>query len=198
MSTQQLKGGNPLTTVKWDDAVIRTRIVKGKPRREKRYPVLCACGRERLLTKYDALRAGQCFHCAQREKGKLGYRATVALHGPDFALEHVQAYLLANPSPNELKVIGILRDMGINHEREVILRYGGSKYLIDFVINGCHAIEVNGGCHILHEARDQRKFNAIRSDGYRLLVLEACDLDRAEEIISDFLNLPSSALGVPA
>jgi very-short-patch-repair endonuclease len=75
----------------------------------------------------------------------------------------------------------------------------GNRYLIDFVINGCHAIEVNGGCHINHEARDQRKFNAIRDDGYRLLVLEACDLDRAEEIISDYLNLSDATrLGVPA
>lgn len=187
-----------MSTIKWDDAVIFTRIVKGKPRREKRYPVICECGRERLLSKYDAARAGQCFHCSQREKGKLGYRATVASKGHDFALEYVQAYRLENPSRLELRLIGVLRDMGINYEREVWLKFDDRNYLIDFVINGCHAIEVNGGCHILHEARDQRKFNAIRSDGYRLLVLEECDLDRADEIISDYLNLSQANLGVPA
>lgn len=185
--------------VDWDKPYRTTRMSKGKTRSEVRYPTYCPrCHQPRLLPRHHARVAGLCFRCSQSQKGKLGYKAMVDRHGPTAALEHLQRWLLDHPSENELRIIQTLSEMGLNYEREVwITTPDDRNFLIDFVINGLHAIEVNGGCHINHVERDQQKYNAIRHEGYRLLVLEECDLPQARSIITDYLN-PYLSVGVPA
>ncbi len=153
-----------------------------------RYATTCACGNVRWLTKSDAKRAGDCFQCSQRKKAKLGYKATVAKWGYDSALIHVQAYLLDNPSKGEQAIIQALARSGHQFEREVIFaRDENHKALLDFVVYGRYVIEFNGGCHINHRERDLYKFNAIRSAGYQLLVLEDHDLGDLDTILGEFL-----------
>jgi very-short-patch-repair endonuclease len=168
-----------------------------------RYPVTCTnlvdgqpCGNTRWLTKYDAKRAGDCFHCSQVKKAKLGYKATVAKHGADSALTHVQKHLLRHPSKGELAVMQALADGGHQYERETMFtRDDGRKYLLDFLVYGKYVIEFNGGCHINHVERDLYKFNAIRSAGHHLLVLVERDLPNLDSILGEFLT---NAIRTPA
>lgn len=146
------------------------------------------CPEKRWLKASDARKNSQCFRCAQREKSVKGFKATCKKHGSLFAIEKVQAYQLEHPSSLNRQTMTILDEMGIHYEREVLLE--GTNFLIDFVINGCHAIEVNGAwAHSHHQQRDQHKFNLIRNAGYRLLPLDERDMPNARAIIADFLRL---------
>jgi len=175
--------------VNWSNPRLQERRVKGKTRRVNVYEVACPqCGCERWLTASDARKAerkdASCHHCSQVAKAKLGYQATAAKHGEDFALNAVQAYRLSNPSPLEAQVASILERMGVRYEREV--RCG--RYLIDFVANE-RAIEVNGRVHQLHAERDARKADTLRQAGYELLVLNQRDMHNANQILGQFLGV---------
>lgn len=192
-----------MNTVDWLNPVRQPRIVNGKVRYDTRYKVTCACGNERWLRKADALKAGPCFTCAQRAKGRKGYQATVARHGKHIATEKLQAYRLAHPSDLERQVMGILNRLGVQYEREVwlesVVTAKSQIYLIDFVINGRLAIEVNGDwAHQFHRERDRQKCNAIRQHGFRLLVLEEGDMPQAETILDSFLKQEEVSYGVHA
>ena len=193
MTTQQL------SSVDWDHPQQQKRTVKGKDRQVTVYVVTCLnhcpdgnlCGNMRFLTGSDARKAGKCFRCAQIEKAPKGYRGLIEKRGPEFAIEKVQAHQLAHPSRPTSRIIDLLNQMGVQYEREVLLKYEDRRYLLDFVVNGHSVIEVDGQwVHSHHQQRDQRKHNAIRNAGYRLLPLSDQDLNRAGAIISDYLDLP--------
>lgn len=181
-------------TVDWNHPVLTSRVVSGKSRTESRFGVTCpTCQQVRLLRKSDAKKAERsgckCFMCSQREKAKKGYAATAAKHGKHSAIEHVQAYRLAHPSALEMQLSTVLTAMGRQFEREVWLEVAGRIYLIDFVVDGVFAIEVNGGwVHQFHAERDQRKMNAIRAEGYRLLVMSDHDVQNAPALLSPFFR----------
>lgn len=169
---------------------MRQRKSKGRTRQEMIYPVTCKCGKERWLKKADAQKDPACFNCSQRERGKKGYQATKAKCGPMFAITCVQTHRLANPSSLEKQVIGILDSYGVQYEREVLFTQGETHYLIDFVINGRQAIEVNGDYpHQFRPAHDQKKYNAMRAAGYQLLVLHESDMKSAGAILCTFLDI---------
>src|SRR5204863_147029 len=72
------------------------------------YPVRCAnteCGRVRWLSRSAALKAEQeqrvCRHCQTSQAGKLGYAATAARHGVDFALRAVRQRQVDHPTYHE-------------------------------------------------------------------------------------------------
>jgi hypothetical protein len=150
--------------------------VKGRPRRATIYPAVCPqCGRERWLKKADARKAERqrclCYRCAQSEKGRLGWLATVERYGLHFTTRHVQAYRLANPSNLERIVSDWLAELGVSYEREVWLATHEQVYLLDFVAQGNLAIEVNGEfVHRYRDHHDQTKYQLIRRQ-YQLLVL---------------------------
>jgi hypothetical protein len=169
-------------TVDWTRGKVRLRHVKGRTRRETIYPAVCPnCGRERWLKKADALKAEQqrclCYHCAQSEKGRLGWLATANCYGTHFALKYVREYRLQNPSVLEIKVMNWLTQLDLPYEREVWFEAIGQVYLIDFVVNSNYAIEVNGEyVHRHRRTEDQAKYAAIREQ-YPLLVLEESQVD---------------------
>lgn len=186
--------------VDWSAPLPTKRVVKGVERVENKYPVTCPeCGHVRYLRASDARKAvrkeSKCTRCTARAKGRLGYAATVARHGKTAAIQHVQAHLIAHPSDLEQRVMRVLDQMGMQYEREVWLQTPAGKiYLIDFVIDGVFAIEVNGDwVHQYHIERDQRKMNAIRAEGYRLLVMTTGDVQNAETILPRYLNITSEA-----
>jgi len=159
----------------------------------KRIPVPCPiCGQERLLTKRDAKRAqernSKCFRCSQIEKARKGYAACVKKHGASFAVAVVQQYRLSNPSTLEQQVMNALAHLELASEREVLVMDDERHYLIDFVIAGKLAIEVNGGCHVLHTQRDLLKANAVRRAGYRLLILTESDMSDLERLLRSFVQ----------
>lgn len=186
--------------VDWGAGKVFDLTVNGKARPTRKYPVTCICGNVRWLTASDARKARVCYRCSQREKGALGYAAMVARYGEKWAVRHIQAYRLANPSTLERAVALILRDLGLRFSREFWLatKAHGRKqhvYLVDFMVtvNGVdHAVEVNGEwAHSHHARRDRLKLRLLRRRGYPVLVIEEADIraGRAEQMLVDFLNL---------
>lgn len=180
-----------MNTVDWEHPIGFERVVKGETRRENRFLVTCGeCGESRLLKRIDAKKVEQtdapCYPCTQREKGKLGYRATIERHGENFFLDLIRERELNNPPVLTRALMDILDNvLHIRYEREIQC----GRYLIDFVIGDRFAIEVNGGVHVLHAERDARKAQFLREQGYELLVLEQADIPDAADRVCEFLGV---------
>jgi very-short-patch-repair endonuclease len=157
-------------------STVITRIVRGQPRKERRYALKCEeCGRTRMVNAQQS-RSKICKRCASRRAGKKGYAATVAKHGRDFFFETVRRHQLENPSAPESLIIAVLHEMGVGYARQVALETAdGGRYLIDFVIGGRYAIEYDGYHHVYHEQRDERKHAAMCGAGYKVLHLAEND-----------------------
>jgi hypothetical protein len=182
-------------TVDWTGGKLRIRHVKGIRRTEMVYSVTCPeCGRERWLKKVDALKAErqrcQCYRCAQTEKGRLGWQATCHRWGVKVAVKHLRLYRLSHPSCLERRVMRLLNEQQISYEREVWLECPNRVCLIDFVVNGSCAIEVNGEyVHRQRTTEDAARYALIRQR-YRLLVLAECDFNegRVPTLLEQFLR----------
>jgi hypothetical protein len=176
------------STVDWTNCQIRVRYVKGQRRTESIYPVTCPdCGHERWLKRHDAFKAEQmscsCYHCAQREKGRQGWRVTAARWGVKVAVKHQRAYRLANPSNLEQQCMALLDGLGVSYQREVWFERQGKVYLIDFVVSDRLAIEVNGTFVHRHRAEDDALKHAALRQQYPLLILTDVDFDTAQAAV---------------
>lgn len=177
----------PRSAVDWTTCRVRTRTVKGKSRREATYPVTCpGCGCDRWLKRHDAFKAEQmcclCYHCAQTEKGRLGWQVTAARWGVKVAVKHQRAYRLAHPSNLEQQCMTLLDGLGVSYEREVWFEQRGKVYLIDFVVAGVFAIEVNGTFAHRHRADSDALKQAALRQQYRLLILTDSDLTSGQAL----------------
>ena len=182
-------------TIDWTGGKLRIRHVKGIQRTETVYPVVCPeCGRERWLKKVDALKAERehcrCYRCAQSERGRLGWLATCSKWGMKVAVKHLRVYRLSHPSCLERRLMRLLDELQVPYEREVWLECPARVCLIDFVVNGCCAIEVNGDyVHRQRTIEDAARHALIRQR-YRLLVLSECDFkeSRVAALLEQFLQ----------
>lgn len=124
-------------------------------------------------------------HCSGWQKG---YQATVRRKGKDFAVNCVQQYRLSNPSVLERQVMDCLNAAGITFEREVLLQHDSRHYLIDFIVAGSIAIEVQGEwAHQFHKSRDEHKAFAILQAGYTYIGLLEQDVRNVTHIIYQYL-----------
>lgn len=104
----------------------------------------------------------------QSAAGKLGYQATVAKHGPGFALDIVNRGM-PKPSSLESLVIGWLKETGLPFEKGVKVETDGRLWYIDFVVCDTLAIEVDGEYwHSQRLDRDRQKSQDLKSLGYRV------------------------------
>lgn len=181
-----------LTTIDWNNPVKSTRMVRGKLRTGNSFFVTCpCCGNSRLLRADDAKKAVNrpCQKCHASIAGKQGYKATVRKKGKDFAIECVREYRLGNPSSLELEVMKRLDSAGIRYEREVLLNTDGRHYLIDFVIEGSIALEVQGTwAHQFHAERDYNKAGAIIRAGYTYIDLIESHVEKVVRIVRTHLK----------
>lgn len=157
----------------------RTRGGETTERRERVYLTECTCGRGRYLSLHDARRVNQCSHCRNVAAGN----AYIAKYGRDGLAEKVQQWLNSNPNKPESKFAKLLRELGIQHDTNVILRTeNGHCYLMDFyIVIGTETlvIELNG--HYWHnkpdqQARDKAKYAEIARRGWRLAVLDSAEV----------------------
>jgi len=97
-----------------------------------------------------------------RRNGAKGARRTIELHGYKALFEGCRRKRLVNPSPCELVMIGLLKTLGLKHEREYCL--GETLFTLDFYIASCRlGIEVDGSIHDPGKPGEpQRKENAER------------------------------------
>jgi very-short-patch-repair endonuclease len=83
---------------------------------------------------------------AAAANGRKGAERTIALHGYKALFEGCRRSRLANPSPNELVMIGLLKTLKLEFEREYVL--GETLYTLDFYLYEYRlGIEVDGSIH---------------------------------------------------
>lgn len=193
-----------MATVDWSTSELRQ---VGKERRTC-HPVTCACGRVRWLRVRDARKVERdqslCFQCSQKVKAQLGFQAMVNRWGWRWAMRHVQAYRLANPTTTEQLVGTLLDSLNLEYvpEYQLATKASGRKKwvcLIDFMIvqgGQCiAAIEINGGVHTLPNKikNDKRKARLLKRRGIPLLILTTEQVDTFDMLIQAFLGLQVTA-----
>jgi very-short-patch-repair endonuclease len=81
-----------------------------------------------------------------RRNGAKGAARTIELHGYKALFEGSRRKRLANPSPCELTMMGLLKTLGLKYRREYVL--GGTLYTLDFYLAKHRlGIEVDGSIH---------------------------------------------------
>jgi very-short-patch-repair endonuclease len=81
-----------------------------------------------------------------RRNGAKGAARTIELHGYKALFEGSRRSRLANPSPNELVMMGLLKTLKLRYEREYVL--GETLFTLDFYVPDHKlGIEVDGSIH---------------------------------------------------
>jgi hypothetical protein len=157
------------------------------------------------VRRQDIGRAKQCRRCHNSQIAPLGYAATKAKYGPNFALQFVRDYRLSHASNLEQIVTRWLDGQDVCYEREYWLETADRAYLVDFLIlpakrvqiasgdkimAGCVAIEVNGWHHQYHAERDRRKAAALKAEGFTVI-----ELSEADVLTGAFVGRLAVALG---
>lgn len=160
------------------------------------YPVRCAntdCGRIRYLTRCDALKAEQeqrvCRHCQTSQAGKLGYAATAARYGVDFALRAVRVRQVAHPTHHEQLMAAWLKEIPVYYQTQVIFSASDPagilhNFILDFELltsTGCVAVEVNGWHH--QQYRAERDAHLAHLYPGKVIFIDIQDMDAAPEAV---------------
>jgi hypothetical protein len=127
------------------------------PTKRRRVRHICPdCGRARHLQPSDAARTQRCQVCHCRRIAPLGFQATAAKHGHDFAIRAAARKRKQQPSSLEQQVEAALCQIpGIAWEREyAVERDGCAPYYVDFAVTTKRqflALEVNGSFAHRHD-----------------------------------------------
>ena len=166
--------------------------MKTRPRRT--VPHVCPdCGRVRHLQPSDASKTTRCRHCHCRRIAPLGFQATAAKQGRDFAIRAAAQKRRLQPSSLERQVeIALGAIPGITWEREyAVERAGRNPYYVDFAItiDQCFiALEVNG--RYAHRCDDDA--SSLRIDSLHLffddVIVLAEDDVRGVESLHDLIH----------
>lgn len=148
------------------------------------------CGRVRLLRPADAAITKRCQVCHCRLIAPLGFQATAARQGRDFAIRAAARKRKQQPSSLEQRVEGALSEIsGIAWEREYsVERPGRSPYYVDFAVQTDRhfvALEVNGSFAHRHD----EDANSLRTDTLFLFFDDVIVL--TEEDITTAASLPN-------
>src|SRR5689334_1126565 len=183
--------------VDWNAGCLLPAPRKQRPaKQETFYPVRCAnpdCGRIRWLSRSAAIKAEQeqrvCRHCQTSQAGKLGYAATVARHGLDFALRAVRQSQLRHPSPYEQMLAAWMVEIPVYYQQQVIFSATdpagtNHNFILDFELltsRGCVAVEVNGWHHQQYRA-DRDAWLAHLYPG-KVIFIDIQDMDATPEAV---------------
>lgn len=101
-----------------------------------RVPHTCPnCGCIRHLEKATAARTLHCRRCHCQQIAPLGFAATAARFGQDFALRAAARWRIEQPSSLERQVEDALRQIpGLTWEREVAVTHAAGVYFVDFAV----------------------------------------------------------------
>lgn len=147
------------------------------------------CGRVRLLQPSDARKTTRCQACHCRRIAPLGFQATAAKQGRDFAIRAAAHRRKQQPSSLEQQVEAALSQIpGITWEREyAVERAGRTPYYVDFAVTTERhllALEVNGS----YAHRHDDEANSLRTDTLFLyfdnvIVLAEAEIRSAESLV---------------
>ena len=146
------------------------------------------CGCVRRLKPSDAAKTKKCLRCHCQEIAPLGFAATAARLGRDFAIRAAARKRKKSPSSLEQRVEAALREIpGIAWEREyTVERPNHNPYFVDFAVTTSQyriALEVNG----VYAHRNDGE--SLRSDTLFLYFDDVIVLTEAE--IKKTTNLPA-------
>lgn len=153
-----------------------------KTRQRRSVPHVCPdCGRVRHLQPSDASKTTRCPPCHCRRIAPLGFQATAAKQGRDFAIRAAAEKRRLQPSSLERQVeIALGAIPGITWEREyAVERAGRNPYYVDFAITTDQrfiALEVNGS--YAHRHNDDA--SSLRIDTLHLFFDDVIVLAEAE------------------
>lgn len=147
------------------------------------------CGRVRLLQPSDARKTTRCLMCHCRRIAPLGFQATAAKQGRDFAIRAAAHKRKQQPSSLEQQVEAALGQIAdITWEREyAVERAGHPPYYVDFAVTTEQhflALEVNGS----YAHRHDDEANSLRTDTLFLyfddvIALAEADIHAAESLV---------------
>jgi very-short-patch-repair endonuclease len=127
-----------------------------------------------------------------RRNGQKGAERTIELHGYKALFEGCRRSRLANPSPCELVMMGLLKTLGLRYEREHWL--GETLYTLDFYLAEYRlGIEVDGSIHdpgkpdeARRIQRAERKAEICRAMNIKLIRIHHTEL--ADDDLSAVIN----------
>jgi hypothetical protein len=165
-----------------------------KTRQRRTVPHVCPdCGRVRQLQPSDACKTTRCRHCHCRRIAPLGFQATAAKQGRDFAIRAAAEKRRLQPSSLERQVeIALGAIPGITWEREyAVERAERNPYYVDFAITTGQrfiALEVNGS----YAHRHDDDTSSLRIDTLHLffddVVVLTEDEVRGVELLHDLIQ----------
>ena len=142
------------------------------------------CQETRWLRAYDARKGCMCNRCKRSLGGKASYAAMME-KDPEKMVKIAREYRLANPSEPERHVMALLKQIGVQYEREYIWSdNAGRWYILDFVVihkgHVIGGIEVNGYWHKANPKKVDRDRRLAERWPAPLLVIEAKNLKTSQ------------------
>lgn len=133
------------------------------------------CDKTRWLRPYDARKNQMCAFCKRSLGGKASYAQQIA-SDPERMIKIARDYRLANPSLPERHTMALLKQIGIEFEREFVwYDLEGRGYILDFAIlhnkKVIGAIEVNGYWHGVNPKKIDRDARLLERWPAPLLIL---------------------------
>lgn len=179
-------------TIAWGEACLMDAPRADRPDlKQTKVPVTCACGSVRWLTPCDARQDRPCAHCRDVERGKKGYKATMAKHGKAATQRAILASVTNRPSYAEEIVATWLIEAGIPFAFQQLLDTNpdhpkAAWFILDFVVGGELAIEVNGWGHKLPD-RQRRDLKLRKYWTGELITITTDDLRNQRQVVRENL-----------
>jgi hypothetical protein len=154
------------------------------------------CGCIRHLRPCDAARTKHCRHCHCERIAPLGFAATAASKGRDFAIRAAAAKRKQCPSSLEQRVEAALRQIpGITWEREAAVdRPNHYPYFVDFAVTTCRyriALEVNG-TYVHRNDPDSLRFETLFLFFDDVILLTEAEIKRTTDLVGYLAQLLAS------
>ncbi|MEO8391438.1 MAG: hypothetical protein ABI700_00460 [Chloroflexota bacterium] len=155
--------------------------------RQLRVAHVCpGCGRVRRLKPADAAKTRKCLRCHCQEIAPLGFAATAARKGRDFAIRAAARKRKQCPSSLEQRVEAALSEIpGITWEREfTVERPNHNPYFVDFAVVTSKyriALEVNG-TYVHRNDGDSLRYDTLFLYFDDVIVLKEADIQRAPDL----------------
>lgn len=145
------------------------------------------CGQVRMVRKTDHSKIKCCRRCHCKRIGRLGFAASAARHGRDYAIRAAANRRRAHPSTLEAKVAEALTHLaGVKWQREAeIPRINHLPYFVDFAITlTCRiALEVDGT--YVHQQRvpNPDREMTLRELFDRVVVITEAEIQDAADLV---------------
>jgi hypothetical protein len=151
------------------------------------------CGCIRHLKPGDAAKTKHCRRCHCQQIAPLGFAATAASKGRDFAIRAAAAKRKQKPSSLEQRVEAALREIpGITWKREAAVeRPNHNPCFVDFAVTTCRyriALEVNG-TYVHRNDQDSLRYETLFLFFDDVIILTEAEIKRTTDLAAHLQKL---------